>query len=144
VRLLRLRGAHASVTIDEECVRRPFLFGKLHPVIAPLGVLTLAKQVEQGASLEAQEATLRQYASFHGFDEVEVIADEGLSGKTTARPGFQKVMDAVRAKTTEAVVVYSLSRFARNTIATLEAIEMMNKRGVAFHRLVRVSTPLPL
>jgi len=107
--------------------------------------VSTSKQVEQGASLEAQEARLRQYAAFHGFDDAEVIADEGLSGKTTARPGFQKLMEAVKAKAVDAVIVYSLSRFARNTIATLEAIEVMNKRGVAFHSLTEnIDTTSPV
>ncbi len=97
--------------------------------------VSTARQAEQGASLDTQEARLRQYAAFHGIEQVEVVADEGLSGKTTARAGFQKVMEAVKAKTVDAVIVYSLSRFARNTIATLEAIEVMNAKGVAFHSL---------
>lgn len=97
--------------------------------------VSTARQVEQGASLETQEARLRQYAHFHGIEEVEVVADEGLSGKTTARAGFQRVMDGVKLKTVDAVIVYSLSRFARNTVATLEAIEVMNAKGVGFHSL---------
>ena len=107
--------------------------------------VSTSKQVEQGASLDTQEAKLRQYAGFHDFDQVEVIADEGLSGKTTARPGFQKLMESVRCKEVDAVIVYSLSRFARNTIATLEAIEVMNKRGVAFHSLTEsIDTTSPI
>ena len=107
--------------------------------------VSTSKQVEQGASLNTQEAKLRQYAGFHDFDQVEVIADEGLSGKTTARPGFQRLMDTMRAKGVDAVIVYSLSRFARNTIATLEAIEVMNRRGVAFHSLTEnIDTTSPV
>ena len=107
--------------------------------------VSTSRQVEQGASLETQEAKLRQYAAFHDFDQVEVIADEGISGKTTARPGFQLLMNAVKSRSVDAVIVYSLSRFARNTIATLEAIEVMNRRDVAFHSLTEnIDTTSPI
>ncbi len=93
------------------------------------------QQVDQGHSLAAQESRLRQYASFKGFADVELISDEGLSGCRADRPGFQRVLEAVRSRSVDAVVVYSLSRFARNTVATLDAIELMNRKGVAFHSL---------
>lgn len=107
--------------------------------------VSTTKQAQEGDSLDAQESRLRQYATFRGFDTVDVISDEGLSGKTTARPGFQRVMDAVNARTVDAVIVYSLSRFARNTVATLEAIDTMNRKGVAFHSLTeQLDTTTPV
>ena len=103
------------------------------------------KQVNEGDSIDNQTARLKQYASLHGFSDIEVIADEGLSGKTIEREGLQNVMHAVRTHGTDAVIVYSLSRFARNTIATLEAIEVMNKNGVAFHSLTeQLDTTSPI
>jgi len=103
------------------------------------------KQVNEGDSIDNQTARLKQYAALHGFSDIEVIADEGLSGKTIEREGLQNVMHAVRTHGTDAVIVYSLSRFARNTIATLEAIEVMNKNGVAFHSLTeQLDTTSPI
>lgn len=102
-------------------------------------------QVTDGQSLEAQESTLRQYATFKGYDDLQLVTDAGLSGKTTDRPGYQQVLEAIRTRTVDAVIVYSLSRFARNTIATLEAIEQMNKKDVAFHSVteqIDTSTPI--
>lgn len=97
--------------------------------------VSTADQAVNGHSLDAQERALRSYAAFKGFDDVELVVDAGLSGGTTDRPGFKQVMDAVQSKNVDAVVVYSLSRFARNTVATVEAVELMNRRGVAFHSL---------
>jgi site-specific DNA recombinase len=97
--------------------------------------VSTTRQVEKGVSLENQEARLRQYAAFHGFKDVILITDEGLSGKSTDRPGFQRVMQAVQRSEVEAVMVYSLSRFARSTSATLDAAEKMQVKGIAFHSL---------
>jgi DNA invertase Pin-like site-specific DNA recombinase len=107
--------------------------------------VSTARQVEQGSSLEAQQARVRQFCSFKGFDLVEVVSDEGMSGKSTDRPGYQRVLDMVRSRSVDAVVVYSLSRFARNTVATLDAVELMNRRGVTFCSLteqIDTSTPV--
>lgn len=90
-------------------------------------------QVEDGFSLAAQEAKLRAYANLNGYENVTLLVDAGLSGKTTKRPAFLKMMEMVRAEKVGAVIVYSLSRFARNTKDTLENIEELNKRGVSFH-----------
>lgn len=103
------------------------------------------KQVQDGHSLAAQEARLRDYAVRQGFDQVQLVVDEGLSGSRTDRPGFVQVMQAVRDHAVNAVVVVSLSRFARNTVATVQAIEVMNKAGVSLHSLseqLDTSTPV--
>lgn len=93
------------------------------------------RQVQEGVSLDNQEDRLKSYAQFKGFDNVTIIRDEGISGGRADRPGFVRLMDAVRNRTTDAVLVYSLSRFARNTLMTLNAVEVMRKKGVAFHSL---------
>lgn len=93
------------------------------------------RQAVDGVSLDVQAARLRAYATAKGIDEVELVTDSGISGGKVGRPGFQRVMRAVERREVDAVCVYSLSRFARNTIATVEAVELMNKRGVSFHSL---------
>lgn len=89
-------------------------------------------QVDNGHSLQMQEQRLRQYAAFKGYDAVELVSDEGLSGASVDRPGFRKVMDLIDRHAVDCVMVYSLSRFARNVVATMDAVELMNRRGVAF------------
>lgn len=107
--------------------------------------VSTAKQVKEGDSLEMQENKLRKYAELKGFDEIEVITDAGLSGKNDNREGYQKVMEAIKEKKTNAVIVYSLSRFARNTMDTLNAINLMTKKRVAFHSLTEnIDTTSPM
>lgn len=89
-------------------------------------------QAIQGVSIKNQQQLLRNYAEQNGYDNVIEIADEGYSGKNTNRPGFTKMMELVKQKKIDAVVVYSLSRFARNTVDTLKTIELFNKNDVTF------------
>ena len=95
--------------------------------------VSTARQAKEGLSLQAQEHTLREYARLNQFEVVEVIRDEGLSGRKMNRPGFQRVMQAVEKNEVDAVIVYSLSRFARNIVGMHNAMTTMDKHGVAFH-----------
>lgn len=46
----------------------------------------------------------------------EVFSDEGFSGKNTERPGFQKMMELVRAGKVEKVIVWKLDRLSRSLL----------------------------
>ena len=53
-------------------------------------------QVDDGVSIEMQEAKLRQWAALNDAELVAVYVDE-LSGKNTDRPGLQKALAEVKA-----------------------------------------------
>jgi len=58
------------------------------------------------------------------------VFTEKLSGKDTKRPELQRLMAVVRSG--DAVVVESISRFARNTRDLLDLVEKLNAKGVEF------------
>ena len=97
--------------------------------------VSTTQQVNDGISLEAQEQRLIQYCEFNGLEVVGILKDEGLSGSNANREGYRKLMDMVMTKEIDAVAVYSLSRFARNTVEVLKSIELMNKNNIQFHSL---------
>jgi site-specific DNA recombinase len=66
---------------------------------------------------------------------LEEIVDEGVSGKSTKREGYIRVMEMVKNKECDGVVVYSLSRFSRCVVDTLSSIQLMNDNGITFHSL---------
>jgi len=83
-----------------------------------------------------QKTKIRQYCALHEMELLEVISDERISGKSIkARPGIQDVLELVRKREIDAVVVYKLDRLARNTIETLEMVQGMDKKGVALHSI---------
>lgn len=59
-----------------------------------------------------------------------IFSDEGISGTTKRRPGFQAMLDACRAGKVDIVLTKSISRFARNTVDLLEAIRGLKEMGV--------------
>lgn len=73
---------------------------------------------------------------------VEKIYIDKASGKDTARPQLQEMMNFVREGDT--VIVSEISRFARNTKDLLELVDDLNKKNVVFEsqkEKIDTSTP---
>jgi len=85
-------------------------------------------QVTDGVSLEMQRGKLDAWASLHDAELVAVFADEGLSGKSAARPGLVAAIAAAKREGA-ALVVYSLSRLSRSTIDTLRIAGELEHAG---------------
>ena len=84
-------------------------------------------QVEDGVSLDAQEAKVRAWADLNGAAEVVIFRDEGISGKRSDnRPGLQDALAAVGKG--DALIVYSLSRLSRSTRDTLALSDLLTKK----------------
>jgi DNA invertase Pin-like site-specific DNA recombinase len=92
-------------------------------------------QAREGISLENQEVKIRAYASINDFELVEVICDEGASGKDLEREGMAKLLHMVESRKVEAVIVYRLDRLSRRTLDTLSLIENLESKGIAFHSI---------
>lgn len=74
------------------------------------------EQVESGAGLAAQRTTLLRAAEFRNLDLVEIIADEGVSAKTTKRPGLERALHMVRTGLADTLMVTKLDRLSRSLI----------------------------
>ena len=83
-------------------------------------------QVEDGVSLDAQEAKVRAWAELNAA-EVVIFRDEGISGsRSDNRPGLQDALTMVGKG--DALVVYSLSRLSRSTKDALILAEVLSKK----------------
>jgi DNA invertase Pin-like site-specific DNA recombinase len=98
-------------------------------------------QAREGISLDNQENKIRAYADLNGFELVDVIKDEGLSGKTMDRPGMNRINAMIDAVEIEAVIVYKLDRLSRKTIDILNTLDAWEKNNIAFHSITdRIDT----
>lgn len=90
----------------------------------------------KGESIGNQVELCREYIQRNypdeALDAVEIFEDEGFSGGNLARPGFQRMMDAVRAKQVKAIVVYRLDRISRNISDFASLIDELGRLGVDF------------
>ncbi|MGD0663876.1 MAG: recombinase family protein [Syntrophorhabdales bacterium] len=84
-------------------------------------------QVEDGVSMDAQDAKVRAWAELNNAPEVVIFRDEGISGKRSDnRPGLQAALDMVGKG--DALVVYSLSRLSRSTKDALILAETLSRK----------------
>jgi site-specific DNA recombinase len=91
------------------------------------------RDASESLSLEAQEAAIRRYCAERGWSVVRVIRDHDLSGERWDRPGMRDLLDAAEAGIAEAVVVWKLSRFARDVLYQEITHRELKQRGVALY-----------
>lgn len=66
-----------------------------------------------------------------GWEYAGVFADYGISGTSTERPEFQRLMAECEAGRIDLILTKSISRFARNTLDTLVAVRHLKELGIA-------------
>jgi len=89
--------------------------------------VSVSSQVEDGVSMDAQEAKIHAWANLNNADEVVIFRDEGISGKRSDnRPGLQDALRMVSKG--DALIVYSLSRLSRSTKDALVLSETLTKK----------------
>ncbi len=83
-------------------------------------------------STSAQLKLLREYARKQGFYIVGEFVDEAETGKNSSRPQFKKMIAMARRndKPFDTILVYKLSRFARNRLDSIVNKAMLKKKGI--------------
>lgn len=70
-------------------------------------------QADREIPIAGQETSCRDYAERSGLEVVAVYRDEGISGRTDQRPGFQQMISDASRGRFEAVIVWEVSRLSR-------------------------------
>lgn len=86
------------------------------------------KQTEQ--SIEGQLYDCYNYAKREGITVIKEYIDRAMTGKNDDRPAFRQMLKDSSEKRFEAVIVWKLDRFARNTIDSAINRQTLNKNGV--------------
>ncbi len=87
--------------------------------------------------LESQKIAVEQWlrdlpANRRPSIEPLVFTDEGISGKTLNRPGFQALLETAYARKIDTIVVYKLDRFSRDATTAINLLLNLDQVGVAF------------
>ncbi len=80
----------------------------------------------------AQRGAVEQWiaAKSYAADDVIWFVDDGISGKTTDRVQFQRLLAEVRAGRIDRIITFELSRFSRDFLDLLEIMRTFSERGV--------------
>ena len=93
------------------------------------------EQADSGLGLDAQNQRIRAYCTLKDLQLVDIIQDAGVSGgkPLASREGGQRLLDLIRRKRAEAVVMLKLDRMFRNAGDCLTTVERWEKSGVSLH-----------
>lgn len=64
--------------------------------------------------------------------QVLVFKDQGISGKTSKRPGYQKLLKTAFEQKIDTIIVYRLDRMSRNATEAIQTLLTLDQAGVAF------------
>lgn len=89
------------------------------------------EQAEKGYSLEAQEHQLREHCKQQGHTIYRVYVDAGISGKgMSERKGLQSLLHDAKERKFDGVIVWKISRLARNLKDLLEIEHLFVEHGI--------------
>jgi DNA invertase Pin-like site-specific DNA recombinase len=83
-----------------------------------------------------QEIELKKYCEINNLDIFRIYKDEGISGSKTSRPQLDLMLQDMRNKSFDVIVVWKFDRLGRSTAHLLQVLEEMKNKGV---RLIATS-----
>lgn len=93
------------------------------------------EQANEGISLGAQQKRLEAHCIAKGWDLVKVVVDAGASAKNLNRDGAREVLELVRRRACDVIVVVKLDRMFRNASDALNTTNEFRRFGVDFASL---------
>jgi DNA invertase Pin-like site-specific DNA recombinase len=92
-----------------------------------------------------QELELREYCKRNNIEVFKVYKDEGVSGVKTSRPQLDLMLQDMRNKFFDCIVVWKFDRLGRSTqhlLQVLEELKNNNIRLIATSQNIDTSTPM--
>jgi DNA invertase Pin-like site-specific DNA recombinase len=93
--------------------------------------VSTVKQGEKGVSLQEQKDAILRYAQQHGLEIVRWF-EECESAAKTGRPAFMQMLQLLRIKVAQGVVIHKIDRSARN-LEDWADVSKLADAGVAIH-----------
>ena len=99
------------------------------------------EQAEKDLSIPAQLKQMRQYCKTREWTIVGEYVDAAESARTANRPEFQRMIAAARARPRafDSILVWKLSRFARNREDSITYKSLLRKNGV---QVISINEPM--
>lgn len=92
-----------------------------------------------------QELELKRYCEANQIEIYRIYKDEAISGSKTSRPQLDLMLQDMRAKQFDIVMVWKFDRLGRNTAHLLQVLEEMqnkNIRLIATSQAIDTQTPM--
>ena len=93
--------------------------------------VSTADQAATGESLELQKRKVRAAAELGDYELVDLIVDAGASAKNLRREGADRLLELVKARKVDAVIVHKLDRLTRSVRDLGDLLELFDRHSVA-------------
>jgi DNA invertase Pin-like site-specific DNA recombinase len=108
-----------------------------------VGIYARVSTSDKGQDVELQLSDLRAYAGARGWEIFKEYLDVGESGSNEHRPSFNQLMDDVRKRRVDIVLVWRLDRFGRSLkhlIVSLDELKTLEVGFVSFKESIDFTT----
>lgn len=82
--------------------------------------------------IDSQLEAIKTYCKLKGWPEAALFIDHGESGRKISRPQFDKMIEQVKEKKFDSVLVYKFDRISRSTKHLIEIMELLKALSVDF------------
>lgn len=92
-----------------------------------------------------QEIELKKHCENNNIEIYKVYKEEGISGSKTSRPQLDLMLQDMRKKLFDCIIVWKFDRLGRSTAHLLQVLEEMKNKGVrliATSQNIDTSTPI--
>jgi DNA invertase Pin-like site-specific DNA recombinase len=92
-----------------------------------------------------QELELKEYCDRNSYEIYKIYKDEGVSGAKTSRPQLDLMLQDMRNKLFDAIIVWKFDRLGRSTqhlLQVLEELRNKNIRLIATSQNIDTETPM--
>jgi len=90
------------------------------------------EQAKHGFSLDAQEESLKNYASALGYEIFKIYRDEGKSAKDLKRPEMLQLLEDAEKRKFQSIFIYKLDRFSRSLKDLILTMDKLKEWGIDF------------
>ena len=133
VRLLARHAAEEDACRDEEGPRTKGLIHASHRPSSRCYLCPLFHRQAKETSVEDQFRLCRRHCDQKGWQVTEVFADHGISGTTSQRPDYLRLLQAAERGEVDIIVAESLNRLSRDQADTASLFKRMSFFGVRLH-----------
>ena len=106
--------------------------------------VSTATEAQMGSYDNQVQMYMNKIANNPDWQLVDIYADPDVSGTTDKRPNFQRMLRDAENKAFDLLLVKSISRFARNTLITIETIRNLKSLGIGcFFEKENIDTSSP-
>lgn len=88
------------------------------------------RQAEKGYSIPEQRASIEACCGRHGLQLLDVLVDDGISGKILERPAIRKITELAEAGAFDVLVLVKLNRLGRENAIIQQLLARFRDRGI--------------